>query len=138
VKLGASAFSCFFRAVDFADVGISTGFAGGLLAVAEVVDNVCASFVPLVDLEPGCDPDEAGPLVLGIDFMSEMIFCRLANTSPPPIVLCFFEAASTAASIAVRGAETAVWIERGVGADWESCDLAAGEEPEGPFFVFEF
>lgn len=50
---------------------------------------------------------------------SEIIFCRLAKASPPDKALCFLVAASTAASMAVRGADTGAVIDRVAGA---GCD----------------
>lgn len=82
---------------------MAIGLGVALVFAALAVD---CSLLPLTDLDPGWDVAVDGPDVFGIAFISEIILCRFAKTSPPPILLCFFEAASTAASIAVRGADT--------------------------------
>ncbi len=107
VKLGASAFS-FLPAL-----GMGTG-----LVIPPVAGVTCAgaSLLALADLEPDADPQLDGAETADdgeIALRSDIIFCRLDRASPPDIALCFCVAASTAASMAVRGAETGAVIFRG-------------------------
>lgn len=98
VNVGASAFKVLWDP-ELEALGIATGS-----ALAE--EEVGRSRVTLVDLDPAELP-LPGPEVGGRVFRSEIIFCKLARASPPVCNLCFSVAASTAASIAVRGADTA-------------------------------
>ena len=93
--------------------------ATGLVTKGVGFGGAAGSLVPLVDRDPGPEPPldgadtEDGDMAL----RSEIIFCKLASASPPDSALCFLVAASTAASIAVLGAETGATRDRGAGAD---------------------
>lgn len=112
--------------------GIGTGLAEGGGA-----DLGCtgagASFAPLADRDPeaefpldGAEGADAGEIAL----RSEIIFCKLAKASPPDSALCFLVAASTAASIAVRGIEMDAVMDRWVGSEIDVCSggLTSGLE----------
>lgn len=127
VKVGASAFSFFAVAIE-AELGIATG--------SVAFDTACctegASLFILADRDP-LELEVEGAEAAGRVLRSDIIFWRLARASPPERAVCFLVAASTAASMAVRGAETAACMERGAD-DCESAEVGSVEDA----FLFEF
>ncbi len=80
--------------------------------------------------EPGAElPLDGADVATGeIALRSKIIFCKLVKASPP----CFCVAASTAACIASRGADTGAVMDRVPGADWESFSPGLeGESEDG-------